>query len=137
MLVSLSGGGPDNRDWRDFPAGAELDVADWEADDLLRIGLAVAAAAAPPAPSLTAPDPEPPPPEPPPAEPDTGISPVAAVSPVAQAAVTSAGAVAAGPPAPHENKQAWIDWAVTQGLARESAETWTKADLISRYGGRL
>jgi hypothetical protein len=43
-------------------------------------------------------------------------------------------AVAPGPSAP---KQAWIDWAVTQGAGPDQAAAMTKADLMSRYGGRL
>jgi hypothetical protein len=42
--------------------------------------------------------------------------------------------VAPGPAAP---KAAWIDWAVSQGADQDKAAAMTKADLMSRYGGRL
>jgi hypothetical protein len=41
------------------------------------------------------------------------------------------------PPAPSDPKPAWIDYAVSQGADRGIAAAMTKADLMSRYGGRL
>jgi hypothetical protein len=49
-------------------------------------------------------------------------------------AVSSAPAVAPSPSAP---KQYWIDWAIAQDADPEQAAAMTKADLMSRYGGRL
>jgi hypothetical protein len=43
-------------------------------------------------------------------------------------------AAAPGPSAP---KQAWIDFAIGQGADPATAGAMTKADLMSRYGGRL
>lgn len=40
-------------------------------------------------------------------------------------------------PVPAAPKQAWIDWAITQGATEDGANGMTKADLMSRYGGRL
>lgn len=40
-------------------------------------------------------------------------------------------------PAPSAPKQAWIDYAVTQGADVHEASAMTKVDLMSRYGGRL
>lgn len=37
-------------------------------------------------------------------------------------------------PAVNDNKAAWVDWAVNQGLDRELAEAATKAELIEDYG---
>ena len=190
MIVNLSGGGPGGRDWRDFPAGASLDVEDWEAEDLIRIGLAVAGpeggegASAAPEPEAEAPAAESEPGAGAPAEPaeyedGTGVSPLAEVSVLAETSGTAAGATDLEPeppapapepepappepeqlpdeapvspepptdgnnpeppplaPAPHQNKQAWIDWAISQGADPDTAHNMTKADLMSRYGGRL
>jgi hypothetical protein len=41
------------------------------------------------------------------------------------------------PPAPSDPKPAWIDYAVIRGADRGIATAMTKADLMSRYGGRL
>jgi hypothetical protein len=43
----------------------------------------------------------------------------------------------AGPPNPHDIKQRWVDYAVTRGEDPEIARDMTKADLMSKYGGRL
>lgn len=40
-------------------------------------------------------------------------------------------------PGPAAIKQEWIDYAVSQGASPEQAAAMTKADLMSRYGGRL
>jgi hypothetical protein len=39
-----------------------------------------------------------------------------------------------GRPAQADNKAAWVDWAVSQGVDRDDAEAYTKADLIELYG---
>lgn len=59
--------------------------------------------------------------------------------PVAQSAPESEPEPAAEPassgrPAQADNKAAWVDWAVSQGVDREEAETATKAELIELYG---
>jgi hypothetical protein len=43
----------------------------------------------------------------------------------------------AEPPAPHDIKQKWIDYAVLCGENPDTARDMTKADLMSKYGGRL
>jgi hypothetical protein len=146
MIVNLSGGGPGGRDWRDYPAGAALTAEDWEAEDLIRIGLAV------PAPDAggegTLPEPEPPAvaetePGAAAGSEDTGISPVTEVSPLAQTALTSAGALPPEPaaepepPAPGDVKQKWVDYAVARGENPDTAAAMTKADLMSKYGSRM
>lgn len=42
-----------------------------------------------------------------------------------------------GAPAPSAPKQAWVDYAVSQGADVHAANGMSKADLMSRYGGRL
>lgn len=37
------------------------------------------------------------------------------------------------PPARSDNKPAWVDYAITQGLTRTEAEAMTKDDLIARF----
>jgi hypothetical protein len=141
MLHWISGGRWDGRDWPD--AGGEIDIPEQEARDLIAGNMAVAAAPLP-ARSMTEGEPEPPAeplPAPPPPE-DTQVSAVTQVSPLAQAALTGAGAAAqpaepAEMPRPQDPKQAWIDWAVASGAGAEQAAAMTKADLMSRYGGRL
>jgi hypothetical protein len=56
--------------------------------------------------------------------------------PEAEPDVAAAGDPVAAP-APAAVKQAWIDYAVSQGATPEEAAAMTKADLMSRYGGRL
>jgi hypothetical protein len=164
MVMTLSGGGPGDRDWRDFPAGSPLYTDDWEADDLVRIGLAVedpeagggAGTAQPPAPEAEAPGisepvrsgaPLPPEPSPAPVAPPE-VSPVAEVSGVAEVAAvppsdadvierTQAPPAAAEPPQPSDIKQRWIDYAIAMGEDPGVAPNMTKADLMSKYGGRL
>jgi len=149
MLIGVSGERHDGRRWP--PAGGEIDVPDWEADDLILGQNAMEAGAA------AEPEPEP--------EPDPGPEPVAEIPPgtlaepwpeqgtgvAAEAGLTAEPVVvAADPPAepeavqpavappPSAPKQAWIDYAV-QAHAADPAEAgaMTKADLMSRYGGRL
>lgn len=87
------------------------------------------------------------------AVPPPEVSPLAAASPVAEVAgghaatqaavfapeVPSAESPGTGPPpAPGAPKQAWIDYAVTaHGADVHAASNMTKADLMSRYGGRM
>jgi hypothetical protein len=162
MIDHISGGRWDGRDWP--PAHGEIEVPDWEARDLIAGRLAVpaghgAGTSAGPAPQAevpaqhepgagTAAAPVPgtqqlpgvPPPE---------VSPVTEVSPVAE--VPGETAPEPGPepvpepepepepepPAPHDVKQRWIDYAVLRGANPEAAAAMTKADLMSKYGGRL
>jgi hypothetical protein len=179
MIATLSGGGPNDRNWRDYPAGSELTVEDWEAEELIRIGLAV------PVPDQGGEGNTPVAPEPvaeapaetepgagasagtqqlpgalPQPEDGTGVSALAQVSPLASAGGgTAAGApepepvpepgagsgdsmpdrdtAVPAPPAPHENKQRWIDYAVRLGSDPDRAAAMTKAELMSKYGGRL
>jgi hypothetical protein len=170
MRDHVSGGRWDGRDWP--LANGEIEVPEWEARDLIAGGLAVPASggagdSAVPAPQGEVPahpepgagasaaaEPEPAPSQLPgtPPEPDPvlppEVSPVAGVSPVAEAAAIAEATqmpepdpppeeVPASPPAPNDVKQHWIDYAVTQGENPDTAMAMTKADLMSKYGGRL
>lgn len=37
-------------------------------------------------------------------------------------------------PSTHDLKEVWVDYAVSQGLARDEAESYTKQELIDEYG---
>ena len=164
MAETLSGGGPGGRDWRDFPAGASLEVEDWEAEDLIRIRLAVPdpeggkGVTAAPEPGAAAPAAESEPGAGAPAaapEDGTGVSPLAQASPLAEVSGTAAGVLPAPEPEPlpvklpppeppvvlrplpADPKQAWVDYAIAQGEDPDVAPRLTKADIMSKYGGRL
>lgn len=120
------------------PGWTAFEVADWEGEHLIRGGCAreVAAPAPPPAPVPPAPEP-PAAPEPAPApsfasEPAPAPEPEAAPEPAPEPAGDSAPA-----PAPNAPKQAWVDYAISQGLDWDTASRMTKADLQSRFGPRL
>lgn len=142
MLIGYSGGRYDDRPWPSL--GTDFEVPDWEGEGLIRVGHArfVRASDPPAAP------PAPPPPAPP------VLSPAGPV--VSEPAATAAGPVtpepapepAPGPepepepeelpaPGPADPKAAWIEYAISQGAKRDTAAAMTKADLMSRYGGRL
>jgi len=40
-------------------------------------------------------------------------------------------------PLPADPKQAWVDYAIAQGEDPDVAPRLTKADIMSKYGGRL
>lgn len=162
MLAWISGGRHDGREWP--PAGETIEVPDWEATDLIRAGVALPGAtqAAPsPPPEPAEPEPASVP------EPVPELDPGQLVSPADTAAGASAppagdqeetGQTAEGAtepaipeaepseaadetpavaPAPSAPKQAWIEYAVSRGADEDTARSMTKADLMSRYGGRL
>lgn len=146
MLIGVSGSRHDGRPWP--AASGEIDVPGWEAEDLIRAQIAVDAGQADDEPVV--PDPVPGESRPPsqiegeelaaaqykpePVAPPE-VSAVAEVSPVAEVATGPEDPATA--PAPNAPKQAWIDYAVSQGADVHAAGNMTKADLMSRYGGRL
>jgi hypothetical protein len=157
MRIQISGTRNDER-WP--PAGALLDVPAAEAADLIRAELAYPApelVPAVPEPVPAVPEPVPAVPEPVPAVPEAAetaeppgelprLAPDAADADGAgsggdDAAVQDAAepdGTAAAAPGPSAPKQAWIDYAVrVQGADVHAASNMTKADLMSRYGGRL
>jgi len=136
------------------PAFTAFEVEDWEGEHMIKGGMA--RLADPPAAPAPAPEPEPVPvPEPPmprrvQTEPDL-VAP--APEPVKSAVATRTATPpepepapepftplvpsAGPPPAPSDPKQAWVDYAVTQGMSGDDASRMTKADLQSRFGPRL
>jgi hypothetical protein len=157
MLYYISGGRYDGRNWP--TGGGEIEVPDWEAADLIAGGNAVLAGTAPrasaepeanAAPASTEPGAgaaapsgggnqqlpgQPPEPEPEPApEPVLPPPPERDPEPEPEPPVPDPAPL---PPQPADLKQAWIDWAITQGADPDKAAAMTKADLMSRYGGRL
>jgi hypothetical protein len=161
MTISMSGGRWDDRPWPGI--GIPFEVPDEEGEGLIRWHHAVKIADSPepvkehvtaPAPvSLPAETAAGPVPEALPAVEETPpvvkaapdhewYSPPDAVAdeepdPESPAAVQDEVPAVAEPPKPADPKQAWIDYAVVQGLDADAASAMTKADLMSRFGGRL
>ena len=143
MLIAISGGRADDRAWP--PAGAEIDVPDGEGNDLLRGGHAVYVG--PSAPPSLPPVPPPLPPLPVPPEPAALVSEPAATAagPVVPEPAAPEPEPAAEPelpvaPGPADPKNAWIEYAVSKAKTpaeADAAARMSKADLMSRYGGRL
>lgn len=148
MRETLSGGRCDGRPWP--PAGGDVDVPDWEAEHAIRAGYAHEVD--PPEPEKK-PDPETeqakapaPAAQPrltgwesgqyvqPPPQPEAPATP-ADVS--RETAPEQADHDVPEPPRPADQKQDWVDYAVARGLAADKAAAMSKADLMSRYGGRL
>lgn len=154
MISQISGGRADGRIWPE--GGSVFETSDSEGFDLVRGGMATPgdnfAAERLTEMGLVIPEPlpsglpgaevpaadgpgtgaeEPPAEE---AEPAAAAADAAAAEPAAEAGGTGD---ALAPPAPHDNKQAWIDYAVSRGEDPATAEAMVKADLMSKYGGRL
>jgi hypothetical protein len=133
MVLSISGGRHDGREWPD--AGQPLVLTDEEAADVVRGGMAVwdepsgwDKAPAPvtvpavgdivsePSPTAAGPRPVPEPaPEPVPAQ--------------EQGEVSEA-------PVSYAPKQAWVNWAMAHGASEDEANMMTKAQLMEVYGDR-
>jgi hypothetical protein len=146
LRETLSGGRADGRPWP--VAGEVIDVPDWEYDHCIAAGWAEHAD--PPAPPKAAKAPK--------KEPEPEKKPAKAHEPEKAEAhepeKPAGGRVGlyegdqvvlekapepepAEPPRPSDPKPDWVDYAVDRGLARDKAEAMSKADLMSRYGGRL
>lgn len=118
MLEGISGGRPGGGAWP--PRGYLLEVEDWEGDDLIRKQLAT---------------------------PASGPEPVAAPAPsaetpaIAEESEKPATPVVSDPdvpePSPADMKAVWVAYAVSQGANQAEAESLTKTQLQSAYGGRL
>ncbi len=154
LKETLSGGRADGRPWP--VAGDAIDVPDWEYDHCIAAGWAVHADPPEPEP---APEPEPEPVQAEVLEINEAGHPtgnlVQAVPARAEAVADEPGQPAdepgqpadepgqpaeeavPEPPRPSDPKQAWIDYAVTQGMDEDKAAAMSKADLMSRFGGRL
>lgn len=68
---------------------------------------------------------------------ESGVSAEAAGQAAAEAPEDPALPGDAAGPTPASAKQAWIDYAVSQGADVHAVSQMTKADLMSRFGGRL
>jgi len=132
LRETLSGGRADGRPWP--VAGEVVDVPDWEYDHCIAAGWAEHAD--PPAPPKAARAREPeeaPEPEKPAEvsrEPESGDG--SSLFEQTGGTITNP-----EPPRPSDPKPDWVDYAADRGLARDKAEAMSKADLMSRYGGRL
>jgi hypothetical protein len=131
MVHQMSGGRYDDRQWP--PPGFEFEVPDWEGEGLVRSNSAVKI--------RELPDDRPvyvTPPAPVSLPSETAAGPVL---PEPSPEDASPGPAAPGgdpePPKPSDPKQDWMDYAVTQGMTEDEAGAQTKADLMSRFGGRL
>lgn len=128
MVTGISGGRADGRAWPS--AGHEIDVPDHEGADLIRARHAIYVGPAEPPPqpaevqvvSESSPTGAGPEPEEPAAE-ESGI-PDEETGEIPE-------------PKPSDPKQSWIDYAMSRGATEDEANGMTKADLMSRHGGRL
>ena len=116
MIYQMSGGRYDDRMWP--PPGVDFEVPDEEGRGLVLCGAAREVARPP------EPEPEPEPELEPEPEPTPEPAPEPALAELPQ-------------PAPGDPKQAWVDYAVSQGAPRAEAEDRTKAQLQAAFGGRL
>lgn len=138
LRETLSGGRCDGRPWP--PGGELIDVPDWEAEHAVNAGWAYYDdPPAPPEPEVV----------PGPVRAQAAPAQAEAVAPVRQPDPEDEHdrleAVADGteepevpePPRPSDPKQDWVDYAADRGMDPEKAAAMSKADLMSRYGGRL
>jgi hypothetical protein len=132
MLVAMNGGRYDGQTWP--PMRTDFEVPDEEGEALVRDGVAVKVAdsagpSLPPLPKAMVSEPSPTsagpaterppvelPPEAPPLPPPADDVPV---------------------PVPADPKSVWVAYAVSQGASQAEAESLTKNQLQSAYGGRL
>jgi len=137
---TLSGGRCDGRPWP--PAGTPIDVPDWEAEHAVNAGWAYYHE--PPAP-----DPDPGAVQPPAPEVSEAGHPAGNLVPEPPAAEAVQEVVPdpvpvpepedddPDPPRPSDPKQDWVAYAQSRGMSPVTAAAMSKADLMSRFGGRL
>lgn len=113
------------------PGWTAFQVADWEGEHLVRGGMAREVAAPPP------PSPPPPLPVPPYAPAQAPPAPSNLTEPDLIEPAQGGQELQGDPPAPADSKLAWVSYAISQGADPDTASRMTKADLQSRYGGRL
>jgi len=137
MTLTISGGRADGRPWPDR-LSTPIDVPREEGEHLVRVGQAFEVEApgraeAPHGPASATPAPV------------SESSPTAAGPPEAEVSAPeeeaapepAAGEEPGDMPKPADAKQAWLDYALSQGADADVAAGMTKADLMSRFGGRL
>lgn len=113
MLETISGSHASGQPWPVAGQVAELD--DWEAEHLIRGGMARAARDVPP-------EPEP--------EPHDEVQDVQEPEPA------PSGEVPVSTPKAIQPKSDWVAWAVVNGLSEDDANQLTKAELMEQYGAR-
>jgi hypothetical protein len=134
LVVHMSG--TRANDARYPPSSTPFRVEDWEGINLIGSGVAREVAAPAPEPesrqpaAFKRPAYMPPPAQDEPAEPE----PVVAAEDPEPAEEPDDDR---GRPAPGDSKQAWVDYAISKGEGWDQASRMTKADLQSKYGGRL
>ena len=116
MLETISGSHASGQPWPVAGQVAELD--DWEAEHLIRGGMARVARDVPPEP-----EPEPR---------DDG----AEAEAVTETELAPSGEVPVSPPKAIQPKADWVAWAVVNGLSEDDANQLTKAELMEQYGAR-
>jgi hypothetical protein len=143
MTTAMSGGRIDDRPWP--PPFTDFEVVYWEGQNLVRAGVAFEATDRTP-PSQQpgfgqgASDPEPEGQQP--QEPvvlETGPVTVVDHEPGPGEAQVVEEPAHPGPerPQPADPKQAWVDYAIAQGIPPDMANAWTKQRLMAEFGGRL
>lgn len=110
------------------PAWVPFEVAGWEGENLVNAGIAQ---------QVAPPEIVPPPPLESPAQIATEPAPADSPAYIDARADAPEPPAPPAPPAPGDPKQAWVDYAISQGLGWDEASRMTKADLQSRYGSRL
>ena len=133
LRETLSGGRADGRPWP--VAGEVVDVPDWEYDHCIAAGWAEHAD--PPAPPKAAKAKEPEKTPEPVLEVNEAGHPTGNLVQPEPEKASAPEPEPAEPPRPSDPKPDWVDYAADRGLARDKAEAMSKADLMSRYGGRL
>lgn len=126
------------------PGWTPFEVADWEGEHLVKGGMArpvappATRAPAPPAPPApAAPAPQPAAPELPVPKSEPSLTAAGPAAPAAEPEAPAAQEPDIPRPSPSDPKQSWIDYAIARGMDWDTASRMTKADLQSRFGGRL
>jgi hypothetical protein len=128
-------------------AGEAIDVPDWEYDHCIAAGWAEHADSPAPPKAVKVPEKAPEPEKP--AKAQEGLTPPVTVpeppdspepadaDPVTVSRGFTSEEDVPEPPRPSDPKQDWVDYAVICGLDADKAAAMSKADLMSRFGGRL
>jgi hypothetical protein len=133
MLVSMNGGRYDGQTWP--PMRTDFEVPDSEGEALVRDGVAVKVAdsagpSLPPLPQARVSQPSPTS-----AGPASEAQPPASLPPESPPLPPPPDDVPQ--PLPSDQKSSWVAYAVSQGASQQEAESLTKSQLQSAYGGRL
>jgi len=113
MLETISGSHASGQPWPVAGEIAELD--DWEAEHVIRGGMARPVDA--------------------PVEPEVPAGPEVPEEPLPEEPAPS-GEIPVAPPKAIQPKADWVAWAVVNGLPEDDANALTKAELMEQYGAR-